>query len=70
MLPFSVALDTVYSVRLDVKDDKFATYIQNKLVDHWTDNRIKAGGAGFYSDKGERAQIKSSQVSYLSAAKL
>jgi hypothetical protein len=69
MLPFDVALDTIYSVRLDVKGDKFATYIQNKLVDHWTDDRIKAGGTGFYSDKGERAQIKSSQVSYLTASR-
>jgi hypothetical protein len=69
MLPFTVSLDTVYSVRLDVKGDKFATYVQDKLVDHWIDDRIKTGGTGFYSDKNERAQIKSSQVSYLTAAR-
>jgi hypothetical protein len=69
MLPFDVALDTVYQVRIDVKGDKFSTYVQNKLVDYWTDDRIKVGGTGFYNDKGERAQIKSSQVSYLTAGK-
>ena len=49
MLPSEVKVDTVYQVRLDVSGDKFTTYVQGKLVDYWTDNRIKLGGAGFYS---------------------
>ena len=65
MLPFEIKANTVYQVRLDVSGDKFSTYIQDKLVDYWTDNRIKLGGAGFYTDPGERSQIKSSQVSYV-----
>jgi hypothetical protein len=65
MLPFEVKTSTVYQVRLDVKGDKFTTYIQDKLVDYWTDDRIKLGGTGFYTETGERSQIKSSQVSYL-----
>lgn len=64
MLPFEVKADTVYQVRLDVKGDKFTTYVQGKLVDHWSDDRVKLGGTGFYNEPGERAQIKSSQVSY------
>ena len=65
MLPFNVKLDTVYQVRVDVKGEKFTTYIQDKPVDYWTDDRIKIGGTGFYTETGERSQIKSSQVSYL-----
>jgi hypothetical protein len=65
MLPFDVKADTLYQVRLDVSGDKFTTYVQSKLVDYWTDNRVKLGGTGFYTDSGERSQIKSSQVSYL-----
>jgi hypothetical protein len=65
MLPFEVKPSTVYQVRLDVKGDKFSTYIQDKLVDYWTDDRIKLGGTGFYTETGERSKIKSSQVSYL-----
>jgi hypothetical protein len=34
-------------------------------VDHWTDDRIKLGGTGFYTEAGERSAIKSSQISYL-----
>jgi hypothetical protein len=55
-------------VRLDVRGDKFSTYVQGKLVDFWTDSKIKLGGAGFFSDAGERASIKSSQLAYLPAA--
>jgi hypothetical protein len=69
MLPFDVALDTIYQVRFDARGDKFTTYVQNKLVDYWTDDRIKTGGTGFYNDTGERGQINSSQVAYLTAGK-
>ena len=65
MLPFEVKADTVFQVRLDVSGDKFTTYVQGKLVDYWTDSRIKLGGTGFYTETGERSQIKSSQVSYV-----
>jgi hypothetical protein len=68
MLPFEVRIDTLYQVKLDVRGDKFSTHVQDKLVDFWTDGRVKVGGAGFYNDAGERASIKSSQLSYLSAA--
>lgn len=65
ILPNEVKTDSVYQVRLDVSGDKFTTYVQGKLVDYWTDNRIKLGGTGFYTETGERSQIKSSQVSYI-----
>jgi hypothetical protein len=65
MLPFPVTLGTIYQVRLDVKGNKFSTYVQDKLVDYWADDRIKVGGTGFYTETGERSQIKASQVSYL-----
>jgi hypothetical protein len=67
LLPNDFSLDTVYRVRMDVRGNKFTTYVQDKLVDYWTDDQIKTGGAGFYTDQGERAQIKSSQISYLSS---
>lgn len=67
LLPNDFSLDTVYRVRMDVRGNKFTTYVQDKLVDYWTDDQIKIGGAGFYTEPGERAQIKSSQISYLSS---
>ena len=65
MLPFDVKIGTIYKVRLDVKGNKFSVYVQDKQIDYWTDDRIKLGGTGFYTETGERSQIKASQVSYL-----
>ncbi|HUS05273.1 MAG TPA: hypothetical protein VMZ52_03200 [Bryobacteraceae bacterium] len=69
MLPSDLPLkmDTAYNIRTEVIGNKFTTYVQDKLVDYWTDDAIKLGGAGLYSEKGERAQIKTAQIAYLSA---
>jgi hypothetical protein len=68
ILPQGYRLDELFRVRMDVRGSKITTYVQDKLVDYWTDDKIKTGGAGFYNDSGERAQIRSSQISYLSAS--
>lgn len=65
MLARDYKRDTVYRVRVDVKDNRFTTWVQDKLVDYWTDDRIKFGAAGFYNDRGERANIKTSQFTHL-----
>lgn len=71
MLPDSIRSrpDTVYNVRMDVKGSTFTTYVQDQRIDVWSDDQVRIGGVGFYTDKGERAQIKSSTVSYLSSGK-
>lgn len=69
MLNGDYRIDQLWNIRTDVKGSKIITYVQEKLADYWTDDQVKTGGAGFYIDKGERAQIKSSQFSYLPAGK-
>jgi hypothetical protein len=34
--------------------------VQDQKGDDWTDDRINAGGAGLYSEDGERATLRSS----------
>ena len=65
MLPMKASMTTVFKVRTDVTGKKFTTWVQDQLVDYWNDDRIRNGGAGFYTDKGERAQIHSSQIAAL-----
>lgn len=67
MLPSDFKMDTAYRVRMDVRGNKYTTYIQDKLFDYWSDDQITTGGAGFYTAQGERAQIRSSQIAYLGA---
>jgi len=61
--------DTLFSIRMDVRGSTFRTYVQGQSVDVWTDDRLKAGGVGFFNERAERARIKSSSIYYLSGGK-
>ena len=57
-LPVPVRTDTLYKVRMEVKGDRFITYVQDQVVDSFTDNRLAAGGVGFFSPPGDRALLR------------
>jgi hypothetical protein len=59
-LTMSVRLDTLYKVRFDAIGDHFTTWVQDQKVDDWTDERLKTGGVGLFSDRGERISLKGS----------
>ena len=44
---------------LEASGNRFIAYVQDRKVDEWTDPRFPSGGAGLYSDKGERAILQS-----------
>jgi hypothetical protein len=49
---------TVYRIRFDVFGDQFTAWIQDRKVEEWTDSRLRTGGAGLYSESGERALLQ------------
>jgi hypothetical protein len=59
-LPLAAGSDPVYKVRFQAVGNHFTTWVQDQKVEDWTDDRIKAGGAGLYSEDGERATLRSS----------
>jgi hypothetical protein len=59
-LPRGAAETAVYKIRFQAVGNHFTTWVQDQKVDDWTDDRIKAGGAGLYSEDGERAALRSS----------
>lgn len=63
-IPFPVQPDTLYLVRTEVRGQDFTTYIQNQIVDHFSDSRLKSGGVGFYSPRGDRALLRWVEVSH------
>lgn len=63
-IPFPVRADTLYLVRMDVRGQDFTTYIQDQVVDHFSDSRFSQGGVGFYSPKGDRAMLRWVEVSH------
>lgn len=62
-LPLTVRRDTVYQVKVRIKGNAYTTSINGQIVDTWTDDRLKRGGVGFFSDKGELAEIRWASVS-------
>lgn len=64
ILPITVRRDTLYRVRVDVRDDNFAVTVQGTLVDFWSDARLRTGGIGFFAGKGEESRVRWVQVSH------
>ena len=65
-IDLAVTQDTVFNVRVDVRGPQFTTYLQGQQVDSWTDDQLKAGGAGFLNERDERGKVKSVSIRYLS----
>ena len=63
-LAMSVRNDMLYRVRVEVRGDNFTTFIQGQVVDSWSDDRLKHGGIGFFSSKGERSLLRWITVSH------
>jgi len=68
-IDLNVRLDTLYSVRVDVRGPKFTTYVQGQQVDIWTDDQLKSGGVGFLNEREERGGVKTVSVSLLNGGK-
>jgi hypothetical protein len=49
--------DVPFHVAVDVKGNRVVTSIEGQEVDSWTDDTLKAGGVGFFSDAGESARL-------------
>lgn len=59
-LTMPLRIDTLYKIRFDALGSHFTTWVQDQKVDDWTDERLKTGGVGLYSDRGERISLKGS----------
>lgn len=57
-LPLTVRADTLYKVRMEIRGDNFITYVQDQVVDSFTDGTHAEGGIGFFSPPGDRALLR------------
>jgi hypothetical protein len=57
-LPLPVRVDTTYKIRFEAVGNRFTTWVQDQKIDEWNDNRIAAGGAGLYSERGESSSLQ------------
>jgi hypothetical protein len=62
-LPIQLQRGAFFRVRVRVKGDRFVTSVNGSVVDSWTDSRLRSGGIGFFTDRGEVASIMGLRVS-------
>jgi tetratricopeptide (TPR) repeat protein len=48
---------TAYWVAVDVRGNQFRAFIDGQPADYWTDDRLRSGGVGFFSEGSERARV-------------
>lgn len=46
-----------YRVEVDVRGSRFLTSIEGQVVDSWSDDRLKTGGVGFFTEGSEKARL-------------
>jgi hypothetical protein len=61
-LPMQLQRGTLYRVNVKIAGSQFVTMVNGAIVDTWEDSRIKSGGVGFFTDKGEVASIMGVKV--------
>jgi hypothetical protein len=56
-LPIMMHNNTPYHVALDVKGTRFRAFVEDQEIDSWNDDKLRAGGVGFFSESGEHARL-------------
>ncbi len=63
-LPLTVRADMLYRIQVDTRGPDFTIMAQGQVVDFWSDSRLRHGGVGFFSNRGERARLRWVEVSH------
>jgi hypothetical protein len=52
-------------IRMDASGPVFTLYVQGSPVDNWTDQRLPAGGFGFYEEHGQQTVVQALRFTFL-----
>ncbi len=64
LAPIDARADMLYRVRLDVRGAEFTLSVQDQLVDSWSEPRLRRGGIGFFSARGEESRLRWVQLTH------
>jgi hypothetical protein len=56
--------DMLYRVHMDIHGDVFSLTVQGQLVDSWSEPRLRKGGVGFFTARGEASRLRWVQVTH------
>lgn len=64
-LRFALPAGKMWPIRLEARGARFRISVENRVVDEWEDDRLKAGALGFLNEKDELGRVGSLRISYL-----
>ncbi len=56
-IPVTLERGKLYDIAMRVSGNKYVTSIDGQVVASWSDDQMKRGGVGFFSEPGERATL-------------
>ena len=62
--PINAMPDMLYRVELNVHDDTYLLTLQGRVVDSWSEPRLRRGGVGFFSPRGEESRVRWVQLTH------
>ena len=62
--PITAMSDMLYRVDMTVHEDTFLLSLQGKVADSWSEPRLKHGGVGFFSARGEESRVRWVQLTH------
>jgi len=61
---FAARTDSLYRVSMEMLGDRYSLVIQGQMIDAWTEKRLKRGGVGFFTNRGEQSRIGWVQITH------
>ena len=61
---FAARTDSLYRVSMVMEGDHYSLVIQGQNVDSWDEPRLKRGGIGFFTNRGEESRIGWVQITH------
>ena len=61
---FAARTDSLYRVSMEMQGDRYSLVIQGQMIDSWNEPRLKRGGVGFFTNRGEQSRIGWVQITH------
>lgn len=61
---FQARTDSLYRVSQVMEGDNYSLVIQGQMIDSWKEPRLKRGGIGFFTNRGEQSRIGWVQITH------
>lgn len=56
--------DALYRVSMTLDGDRYSLSVQGQVIDAWKEDRLKHGGVGFFTNRGEQSRIGWVQITH------